>query len=249
MSKELDVVLIDKPFDIEELPLKSVYVLDNWLCDSLHHYFDHWITTTQMWAKTNQVNSHSKTGLPHHSFWGTSFFRNDFEVEHGIEKENTFFVKYIIRRLQTEFNFKWTRFQYAGMNSQTVGLHGTTHSDCADSDDWNLSFLYYTNRYWNPKWGGKLRLYDKIVQSPEHDGMMQGLYGRKDHIKNYQIAEVDFKPNRLIMFDGRIPHGADAPNENAKYMDRRSLVIRGDEVRLIKDKKEFYNANDRVHLL
>ena len=34
------------------------------------------------------------------------------------------------------------------------------------------------------------------------------------------------------MFDGRIPHGADAPNERARYADRRSIVLRGDEVEL-----------------
>ena len=72
--------------------------------------------------------------------------------------------------------------------------------------------------------------------------------GRDDHIKNHQIAEIEFKPNRLIMFDGRIPHGADAPHESARYIDRRSLVIRGDEVRLT-DTEENYYANDRLSLL
>ena len=53
-------------------------------------------------------------------------------------------------------------------------------------------------------------------------------------------------PNRLLMFDGRIPHGADAPNERARYADRKSIVLRGDEVELV-DKEEFYNANDRLY--
>jgi len=47
------------------------------------------------------------------------------------------------------------------------------------------------------------------------------------------------------MFDGRISHGADAPTPKAKYIDRKSIVIRGDEVRLV-DKEEFYDANDRL---
>ena len=93
-----------------------------------------------------------------------------------------------------------------------------------DKDDvWNLSFLFYYNSFWNPAWGGSLRFYD----SPQ-----QGLDGRDEHIENHQLAEVEFKPNRLLMFDGRIPHGADAPKERARYMDRRSLVLRGDEVKL-----------------
>ena len=50
------------------------------------------------------------------------------------------------------------------------------------------------------------------------------------------------------MFDGRISHGADAPNPSARYMDRRSLVVRGDEVRLT-DTEENYDANDRLSYL
>ncbi len=48
------------------------------------------------------------------------------------------------------------------------------------------------------------------------------------------------------MFDGRLPHGADAPNPSARYIDRRSVVVRGDEVRLLENDKEFYDANDRL---
>ena len=50
------------------------------------------------------------------------------------------------------------------------------------------------------------------------------------------------------MFDGRIPHGADAPTERARYMDRRSIVLRGDEIELV-NKEDFYNANDRFHYI
>ena len=67
------------------------------------------------------------------------------------------------------------------------------------------------------------------------------------HIKNHQIGEVEFKPNRLLMFDGRIPHGADAPSPKARYIDRKSIVLRGDEIRLIKDTSEWFHANDRIY--
>ena len=238
MSSIPKVVYIDEPFKIVGLPLKDIYVLDNWLSTDLHHHFDKQITESGIWSKTNQVASKSPTGLPHHSFWGSSYFRGDnMTPESEIPKQLTFFPYYLNRRLESEFGFKWVRFQYMGLNSQTQGLHGTTHADCAVEDEWNLSFLYYPNRFWNDSWGGSLRLYD----SPQ-----QGLDGRDDHIKNHQIAEVEFKPNRLIMFDGRIPHGADAPHPSARYIDRRSLVIRGDEVRLIEDPKELYYANDRL---
>ena len=231
----MEIVHLDEPFKIQDLPLTKVYVLDNWLAQPLNHHYDSWISRNNIWSKTNQVESGSSTGLPHHRFWGATFFRHNYAIDRDTKVEETWFTRYLDRRLQTEFGFKWVRFQYAGLNSQTVGLQGTTHSDCDKDDAWNLSFLYYPNRFWNPAWGGRLRFYD----SPQ-----QGLDGRDEHIKNHQIGEVDFKPNRLIMFDGRIPHGADAPEESARYMDRRSLVIRGDEVRL-EEEGENYHANDR----
>ena len=235
------VVFIDKPFKVDALPLKDIYVLDNWLCSELQQHYDEQLRFTNFWAKANEVRNHnSTTGLPHHSFWGGSMFRfQNYEVDDDVNPLDTKFTKYLNRRLQTEFGFKWVRFQYAGLNSQTQGLHGTTHADCAEEDEWNLSFLYYPNTFWNPKWGGALRIYD----SPQ-----QGLDGRDEHIKNHQVAEIEFKPNRLIMFDGRIPHGADAPTPSARYMDRRSLVLRGDEVRLTHT-EENYDANDRLSYL
>ena len=232
----MEIVYLNEPFKIQELPLTKVYVLDDWLAQPLHHFYDEQISQSNIWSKTNQVAGGSSTGLPHHSFWGATFFRNDYKMDDDALPETTWFTRYLDRRLQTEFGFKWVRFQYAGLNSQTQGLQGTTHQDCDMNDEWNLSFLYYPNKFWNKSWGGKLRLYDEG---------QQGLDGRDEHIKNHQIGEIEFKPNRLIMFDGRIPHGADAPEPSARYMDRRSLVIRGDEVRL-EEEGENYHANDRL---
>ena len=227
----MKVVHIDKPFKIQDMPLKDIYVLDNWLSTELYHYFDKLITNNSWWSKTNSVTSDSPTGLPHHSFWGASFFGQNFELEPDMKPSDTYFVKYLIKRLETEFGFKYTRFQYAGLNSQTQGCPGTIHTDCRPDDVWNISFLYYPNRFWNKNWGGTLRMLDE-----GHSG----LDGRQEHIEKHQKAEVEFVPNRLVIFDGRIPHGADAPNESARYMDRKSLVIRGDEVELVKDSNLLY---------
>ena len=84
-----------------------------------------------------------------------------------------------------------------GANSQTHGQNGTCHSDCASWDEWNISFLYYTNQFWNPNWGGKLRFYNNHVEAG----------GILEYMDEYEIGSVDFKPNRLLMFDGRIQHG------------------------------------------
>lgn len=238
MVKNLEVVHVDEPFKISELPLDKVYVIDNYLSTELHHHIDALLTRSSVWSKTNQVTGDNPTGLPMHSFWGASFLRGE-ELEPEIHRLHTVVPIWFNRRLQTDFQFEWVRFQYMGLNSQTHGLHGTTHADCEEEDDFNLSFLYYYNRFWNPKWGGTLRLYDE---------MQQGLQGRDEHIENHQIAEVEFVPNRLVMFDGRIPHGADSPTQQARYMDRRSIVVRGDEVKLV-DSKEMFSANDRIPFL
>jgi len=236
----MEIVHIDKPFKIQDMPLKDIYVLDNWLSDELQHYFDKFISLGRWWAKTNTVLGDSPTGLPHHQFWGACFFRDNYEIEEGMIPEDTFFVKYLIERLEVEFGFKYTRFQYAGLNSQTQGCPGTIHTDCPDTDEWNISFLYYPNTFWNPHWGGPLRIFDFGEQHRGYDGL-------KEHVEKHQLAEIEFVPNRLIMFDGRRPHGADAPNSRARYMDRKSLVIRGDEVELVKDTNTLYNSYRRPH--
>lgn len=238
MLSNLEVVYLDEPFRVSELPLTKVYVFDNYLSKELHHAIDDAFTRQSIWSKTNEVGGDNPTGLPMHSFWGGSFLRH-YGKEHDVANMHTILPLWFNRKIETDFCFQWTRFQYMGLNSQTQGLHGTTHQDCDDDNEWNLSFLYYYNKFWNPKWGGTLRFYD----SPQ-----QGLHGRDDHIKNHQIASVDFKPNRLLMFDGRIPHGADAPNPSAKYIDRRSIVLRGDEIKLI-EQREKYNATDRISFL
>ena len=73
--KSLEIVKVDKPFHIDKLPLDKVYVLDDYLEQTLHHFLDKQISTQPTWSITNSVRVASKTGLPHHQFWGTIFFR------------------------------------------------------------------------------------------------------------------------------------------------------------------------------
>ena len=109
------------------------------------------------------------------------------------------------------------------MNGQTIGLQGTVHEDCQDKDDQNISFLYYNNLHWQQEWGGQLRIYDETAKRE---------VGFHDNLLQHQIHAIDYKPNRLLMFDGRIPHSADAP-VGTTYHNRQSLVVRGSEAELI----------------
>ena len=70
----LEIVKVDKPFHIDKLPLDKVYVIDDYLEQTLHHFLNQQITNMPTWSKTNSVRGQSKTGLPHHQFWGSSFF-------------------------------------------------------------------------------------------------------------------------------------------------------------------------------
>ena len=224
------------------MPLgNKVYVIDDYLETSIHFWLENMIKTANMWSKSNKVRGDSKTGLPHHELWGAAYYvgqRKDGSLVRGdCTSLQVIPGKYLNRRICTDFGFKWKRFQYMGMNSQTYGQHGTTHSDCDDDNDWNLSFLYYYNTFWNPAWGGDLRLYNSF---------QWGIEGREEHVRDNQIGSVEFVPNRLLIFDGRIPHGADAPTERARYADRCSIVLRGDEIELV-DSEELFNANDRLY--
>ena len=239
---EIEVVHLDKPFKIKDMPLgNKVYVIDDYLETSIHFWLENMIKTDNMWSKSNKVRGDSKTGLPHHELWGAAYYvgqRKDGSLVRGdCTSLQVIPGKYLNRRICTDFGFKWKRFQYMGMNSQTYGQHGTTHSDCDDDNDWNLSFLYYYNTFWNPAWGGDLRLYNSF---------QWGIEGREEHVRDNQIGSVEFVPNRLLIFDGRIPHGADAPTERARYADRCSIVLRGDEIELV-DSEELFNANDRLY--
>ena len=233
----MELIYHDESFDLNDIeyPLKDIHIIDNYLSSEIHHWVDTTLHMANIWAKTNLVKGDMKTGLPHHELWGATLINKNSYPHAYHELDDWLGVKCVAEwlnsKLQMDFGFKWERFQYMGLNSQTQGLHGTTHADCDVNDEWNLSFLYYTNKFWEKHWGGPLRIYDE---------MQQGLHGRDNHIKNHQIAEIEFKPNRLVMFDGRTPHGADAPTPEARYMSRKSIVIRGDEIRLVKDKGEFF---------
>ena len=230
----LNIHYIDEPFCISELPLdNNVYVIDDYLESSLHKSVNRFMGQCA-WSKNNQVNARpgdGRGGLPNHQLWGCAFFANKDQEDGHLSGANGYpnhLIRWLDRKLQTDFGFEWVRFQYAGGNSQTHGQHGTCHADCDPEDEWNLSFLYYTNEFWNPNWGGELRFYS--------DNVPGGILDRMNHL---EIGTVAFKPNRLLMFDGRIQHGAEAPHEKARYIDRKSIVIRGDEVELI-DKRDKY---------
>ena len=227
----VNIHFIDEPFYIQDsFPLENnVYVLDNYLETSLWKTIDNELHRRTAWSKNNQVNGDipNRGGLPNHQLWGCSYF-SGVDFKEGYDNPNKPLMRWFDRKIRTDFGFDWVRFQYMGGNSQTHGQHGTCHSDASQQDEWSLSFLYYTNSFWNPNFGGRLRFYK--------DTIPMGILEDMNHL---EIGSVDFVPNRLLMFDGRIPHGAEAPHKNAKYLDRRSIVLRGDEIEVLDEKRRY----------
>jgi hypothetical protein len=91
--------------------------------------------------------------------------------------------------------------QYIGLNGQSRGQDAATHTDCAlDAEDL-LSILIYIGEDTD----GDLHLFDKDDQQT-------------------LLERITFRPNRLVAFDGSIPHRAFAPTNDSF---RISAIVRG----------------------
>lgn len=90
---------------------------------------------------------------------------------------------------------------YIGLNGQTKGMDACFHRDCAKEDALNsISFLYYI--------GSDDSNGDLIIYNDDRE----------------PIEKIEFKKNRMILFDGHIPHSANGPDNTSLRM---SFVYRG----------------------
>jgi SM-20-related protein len=71
-------------------------------------------------------------------------------------------------------------------NGHTYGSDGTVHTDTRSPNSYTS--VFYPHERWNPDWGGETVFLNKA--------------------KDDAVAFVYPKPNRMVMFDGRIPHVA-----------------------------------------
>ena len=103
------------------------------------------------------------------------------------------FSRPIIEQMCNDFGIEFEQFDFAGINGQTQGLQGTIHRDSFRSK--NITFLWHCNTEWDSKWGGSFRVYEKNTLELGVRGFSQEI------VDKYQIAEIDYKPNRLIIFE------------------------------------------------
>jgi hypothetical protein len=133
------------------------------------------------------------------------------------------FSRSIIEKMCKDFGINFLQFDFAGINGQTQGLQGTVHRDSFRKN--NITFLWHINEVWNKNWGGSFRVYSREAEGQR--GFSEEL------VKNYQIAEIEYKPNRLIIVDGSYPHSADAPSKESGYTFRKTFVARGNVAEII----------------
>jgi hypothetical protein len=114
----------------------------------------------------------------------------------------------IFQRLGVMF----TEPKYIGLNGQSRGQGASIHVDCGRDAKDQLSILIYIGE----KTDGDLLLYDKDNGKHKDDGRRI-------------VDRVAFRPNRVVAFDGSIPHQAQAPGDDRFRM---SIVVRGTYVRM-----------------
>jgi len=171
-------------------------VFDDFFSETHVHLLEQWALQTPHWMLTN--STHDELGRPLHRIWGASYIgawqRAGWT---GLPPILFSTVAAIFQKL----NVTITAPRYIGLNGQSRGQDASIHEDCERDLAGEISILVYIGEDVD----GDLILYDK-------DNSEQVLH------------RIAFRPNRVIAFDGSIPHQALAPTSDRFRM---SLVIRG----------------------
>ena len=127
------------------------------------------------------------------------------------------FARPIIEQMCNDFGVEFEQFDFAGINGQTQGLQGTIHKDSFRPK--NITFLWHCTKEWDKDWGGSFRVYQK-------DTLDKGLRGFSEElVKNYQIAEIEYKPNQAIVYSANLFHSPNMTQEFTKDNPRILLRI------------------------
>jgi hypothetical protein len=171
-------------------------VFDDFYSDTQLLLLEQWALQTPHWMLTNSV--YDTLGKVQHRIWGASYIkawqRNGWP---GLPPV-------LFSALATAFQrlgFIFTAPTYIGLNGQSRGQDASTHVDCARDATDQLSLLIYIGEDTD----GDLHLYDK--DDPQRI-----------------MDRIAFRPNRVVAFDGSIPHRACAPSDE-KF--RISVIVRG----------------------
>jgi hypothetical protein len=176
--------------------LNRVLVFDDVYSATQLYVLEQWSLQTPHWMLTN--STYNEKGEAMHRLWGASYI--EAWRSHGWSGLPPVLYTAIMTAF-SKLNVTITEPEYIGLNGQMRGQDASMHSDCElDSPD-DLSILIYLGEDTT----GDLVLYDKSDRTQRLD-------------------EIAFRPNRVIAFDGSIPHQAFAPKDD-KF--RMSVIIRG----------------------
>jgi len=217
----MEVVYHKTAFKLSELPLTKIHVIDDWCPQELWYNFENKISKSNRWSFDNDVTY--KDGVTTEITWAIWLYGRWMKPLN----DQSEIADPIIQKLCDDFGVQYDQFEFSGINGQTRGLQGSVHVDAYRKK--NISFLWHLNTEWKPEWGGAFRVFKLDTIDQGHRGFSQEL------IDNWQIAEIEYKPNRVIIMDGRYPHSADAPTDESGYTLRKTMVVRGEVAKLTHD--------------
>ena len=206
-------------FKLKALPLDAIHVVDNWCQIDMWQEFNEHVANTHRWSFDNDV-VYDDVGTTEITWIMRLFYK--WMTPRGEYAE---FSRPIIEKMCSDFGVNFLQFDFAGINGQTQGLQGTVHTDSFRPN--NITFLWHINEEWQEDWGGTFRVYKKETINEGQRGFS------KELIDNYQIAEIEYKPNRLIIVDGSYPHSADAPSSKSGYTFLKTFVARGNVAEIV----------------
>ncbi len=176
--------------------IDRAFVFDDVLPDTQRLLLERWALQTPHWMLTN--SAYDEQGQAQHRIWGASYIQVwQREGWSGLPPVLSSTVNNLFRK----FGITFTAPRYIGLNGQSRGQEASIHVDCDRDAPDQLSLLVYIGEDTD----GDLLLYDK-------DDRQRILH------------RIAFRPNRVVAFDGSIPHQARAPSDDRFRM---SLVIRG----------------------
>ena len=122
---------------------------------------------------------------------------------------NSFLIKYNFAK-----KYNVNGYERIYCNAHTHGLEPHIHTD-----DGNFTMIYYPRLDWQTEWGGGTAIFEEFKHarnSPYHE----------EELKNLQIDKhVNYKGNRLIVFDAYLPHQAQ-PVSRECYELRTNVVFK-----------------------
>lgn len=176
--------------------LDRVFVFDDFFPTTQLVQLEKWALQTPHWMLNN--SAHDEHGHAQHRIWGASYIQ-------ALQRKGWSGLPPVllaaVARVFQKLGVKIPKPEYIGLNGQSRGQNGSAHTDCVRDAADQLSILIYVGEDTD----GDLLLYSK-----DDPGQL--------------TERIGFRPNRVVAFDGSIPHAALAPSDD-KF--RMSVIVRG----------------------